>query len=188
MNEILNREVLIGIFSQIDLVVQVCLIGFGILIAIYTLVYPKIEEIMDSNAKKIIALEKDFDEKRKQYQIDASKKDREKRWSEIEDIKNKIDDEWKPPPEVFIFFLFAMGGFGLPIVIISLNILNLPILNNIAGGIPYFVCGGILMTLLIFISIFVRLHSLIMANFDEKVKKIRELTSERYISIKRPKK
>ena len=156
-------------------ILQICMVGLALVIAVYTLVYPKIEGIMRKKAKKVVDLEIKFDKLRKEISKNGlSTKKYDEMFKEMNNIKEQSNTEQTPPFELFFGFIICIVLFSIPLVYLSFDWLGITILNFLEGGIIYLICFGILFLVLLFILIFVRLHSLAMANFDKQIKKIRE--------------
>lgn len=168
-------------------IIHICMIGIGLVIAVYTLVYPKIEEIMNKQAKNVVRLEGKFTEKRKEYATNGlSKTNYDTLFKEIKLLRDKIEGEYTPPPELFFFIITTLALFSIPLIVISLDGLNISFLNFLYVGLPYFVFGGVLMLVLVSTLIFSRLHGLVMANFDNQVKTAQLEVGKEFKKLKKP--
>lgn len=164
--------------------IQSCLLSLGLLIAVYTLVYPKIERMLQTQAENVVRLEQEFEKKKKDYSIsEKSRETRNIKFEELQKLKDEINSEYSPPFELHMGLLASMVLFIYPIMVYSFELLGIKLLS---GSIPYllniFFFGALLFCLL-FILIFVRLHSLVTKDFDKMVDKIREATKQSFQQI-----
>lgn len=167
-----------------EFIVEISMIGLGLLIAVYTMVYPQIKQIMAKQAQKIVEYEHEFN-KQLEKELSCQDKDVRNKWQKIKELNDKIDQGYSPPYELFLGFIVPLSFFSIPIIKISLDNIGISIFPVLDTTLINFVCGGILTSVLLFFLIFVRLHSLAMKDFDKTVKDIRDETNKKFEEITR---
>ena len=135
-------------------VIQGCLVGLGLLIAIYTLVYPSIK----SRTESINKLKKLDDEFGIEYEA--------------------------MPFELYGGFILTLGLFSIPLIIYILSFFGVQFISNILPYVLHFYFVGILLFILLFVLIFFRLNSFIRSDFDEKMAAARKATSKELEKVK----
>ena len=170
---------------QPEAIIEGCLIGLGLVIAVYTLVYPKIESVLDKKAKRVVELEKKFNEESSTLSRFETNKD--KRNQKIEDLK-KINEEIKTeyllPYELYAGFILTMVFFTLPLLVYAFPLFDITILKFFESYTLNFFFLGVLSFAILFFLIFIRLHTMVMNEFDKRIEKVREETNKKLEDIK----
>src|SRR3989338_6905384 len=104
-------------------VIQGCLVGLGLLIAIYTLVYPYIRRVLDDKVKAVLDVEKDIQKETKQLsEVWSDKKLRTKSIDKLKKLDDDFGIEYEVMPfELYLGFILTLGLFSIPLVIYILS-------------------------------------------------------------------
>ncbi len=167
-------------------VIQGCLVGLGLLFAIYTLVYPYIRRVLDDKVKAVLDVEKDIQKETKQLsEVWSDKKLRTKSIDKLKKLDDDFGIEYEGMPfELYLGFILTLGLFSIPLVIYILSFFGVQIILDLLPYVLHFYFVGILLFILLFILIFFRLNSFLRSDFDEKVANAREAASKELEKVK----
>ncbi len=167
-------------------VIQGCLVGLGLLIAIYTLVYPSIRRVLDDKLKTVLGMETNIQTETKRLsEIGSDKKSRTESINKLKKLDDEFGIEYEAMPfELYGGFILTLGLFSIPLIIYILSFFGVQFISNILPYVLHFYFVGILLFILLFVLIFFRLNSFIRSDFDEKMAAARKATSKELEKVK----
>lgn len=174
---------MVEIILENTFIIESCLVCLGLLIAVYTLIYPKIENIMEEKAKNIVSLESKFQNIYGKKKQNINIKDIKEITKQLNELNDELDMESLKPYELYLGFIISIMLFAVPLVYFSFVVSGFNILYFLESFIPNIFFLGILSFLSLFILIFLRLNSLVTHDFDKKIEKIRNETKEKLKEI-----
>lgn len=158
-----------ALYIEQPLILEWCLLSLGLIIAIYTLVFPQIKNILKNNINDIVRLEKEMEIKSRELSEDTHSVERKKKATEIGDISDKLDSLYELPYDLYAGFIVCMILFSIPLIIYALDSVNITITPGIIKSVIPIFFLGVLSFVILFILIFVRLNSLVREEFDASI-------------------
>lgn len=168
---------------QPEFIIEACLLGIGLVIALYTLIYPKIALILEKQAKNVVELEKKFNEESSHLSKVESNKERSEIVGNLRKIDENIKSEYVPSYELYYGVIISMVLLSIPVLVYAFPIFNIAVLSTLEPAIPKIFFAGLISVVVLFFLIFIRLHTIIMNDFDKKVQKTREDTTKKLENI-----